>query len=141
MGQCGCGDHDALARFPGPTGHVYLLSIYAGCPDCHTGPGVLLHLMTEAEAERWWAGDLPELDFGSMAHGVGEVPIYMVAPEHLRARLEAFNKEHAGEYDLEGFIHDAAGDALRGACSDTRKEWTAAESAGILDEQEEETST
>lgn len=121
MGSCNCADYDGIARLPGPDGCVYVLQIYHGCEGCDTGPGVMLHRMSKREAETWDADDLPVVPFD--AGDWDSVLIPVVDHDKLQARLNAFNDEHGADYDLDGFIHDAASEALRDACSDTVAEW------------------
>ena len=53
MCQCGCGDTNVVQAFQLPDKNVIGVQVYAGCSDCHTGPGVIAYLFTPKGAREW----------------------------------------------------------------------------------------
>ncbi len=120
MGQCGCGDFDGLVRFAGPDGTTYVLEVYPGCRDCDTGVMVTIYKMDQQEAVSWRIEELPEWKFEGRPAWEN---VRIVDHRRLQARLDADHAEHAGEYEIDGFIHDFAAESLRNACGETVDEW------------------
>jgi hypothetical protein len=57
MGQCGCGDLNAVAAYDLSDDKVIVVDEYHGCHDCGTPLGFTLHLFSKEEAEKWLLSD------------------------------------------------------------------------------------
>jgi len=98
MGECGCGDYNAFAKFPAPGGHAYVLQLYNGCEYCDTPAGVIIEHVRKPElVDRDWES-LPTIDFFKNH----ELAIPVVDPQQL---LKAITDE-VGQDVVDGMTHE-----------------------------------
>lgn len=117
MGQCGCGEFNGYAQFPGPGDTVYVIDFYVGCKDCDESPGPTLYRMTREELAEWGCEDLPQADFNDYGM-LALTPLFGVT---LRKNLVA---ELEGEVpDIDELLKDSLADAMRASAVEVAERW------------------
>ncbi len=63
MCQCPCDSFAQRLKFPGPNGGTYVLSLYAGCTNCHVGSAIRIESYKKgskykSDIEEFGSGDL-----------------------------------------------------------------------------------
>lgn len=133
MGACGCGDYQPMFRFPGPDGTVYALEVYAGCGDCATGPGVMIHRHGEEGRRDWDVDHLPELPFHDLGAPEGQFAMPILSWESARKRFVplAQDPDQSDDFGAKMVVDDILREGLRHAVIDTIEQWQESRKADI----------
>ena len=88
MCGCGCSSQAKDFQFPGPNKSIYVLSLYAGCQECDSGPFVaVVHYQNKKVFLLEHDENLPLLDFIKESEGCKSFGTPIVDPRKVIAEL------------------------------------------------------